>query len=204
MAKIFAEKTKVNLTSTVTAWSITNDRLDVITPADEAVVKGDVLIIEASDNDGNMEIPVYILDAPRQDVSGPYTGLWRIKCKFDKDIYSLSGTGFTINDAKKIDVSGVSNTFNVPDSCSFEEVFENAVYGRQMKSYNTNISYSFVIPRFVFRATAFSAVYKGMGSYMVYTNDNNDTAYKLATTEETLLSISNKSARAFNFKMPTR
>lgn len=208
MAKIFAQSEGTPINGSINAWSITDDQINITATSfsvNNLFSEGDVLVIECTDNDGKMYIPLYSLAPVRfngPDAQYPNTFTWILG--FDNELYNLTGTGFTINNAEYYVVDDIANVFNLPNSCSREEVFTNAVYGVGMKSYNTNVTHSLIIPRYIFNVSKFKNIYKNMGEYMIYTDSNKQYAYKIVTTEETIFSLNDISRRGFKFKLPTR
>lgn len=208
MAKIFAQSEAVDISGSITAWVISGDTITIIATSfntSNTSSEGDVVIIEATDTDGKMYIPLYANAPARfEGPDGQYPNQWRWILKYDNELYDLTGTSFTINDAQWCDSTSLTNEFTLPNSCAREEVFTNAVYGVGMKSYNTTIVHSLIIPRYIFNVTKFKKIYKNMGEYMIYTDSNKEYAYKIVTTEETIFSLNDVSRRGFKFKLPTR
>lgn len=208
MAKIFAQSQGTPITGSINAWSISDDQITIHATtfnSNDGLFEGDVLVIECTDTDGKLYIPLYGISPSRfSGPDGQYPNTWNWTLAFDKDLYDLTGTGFTINDAEYYVVDDITDVFSLPNSCAREEVFTNAVYGVGMKSYNTTISHSLIIPRYIFNVTKFKNIYKNMGEYMIYTDSNKEYAYKIVTTEETIFSLNDVSRRGFKFKLPTR
>ncbi len=207
MAKIFGQSQGVPISGQITAWEILSDSITVIATmfsSDNLSYEGDVLIIEATDANGKMYIPLYALAPARFEADGQYPNQFRWNLNFDSSLYDLTEASFAINDGQYIRVQDITDVFPVPNSVSFEERFENATYGQSMKSYKTEVSNFMILPRFLFKLKNFNKVYKNMGEYMIYVDDTRNYSYKIVTDEEAILATGTKSARNFKFKLPVR